>query len=365
MRTLILQLPKDPDAPIAWALFEAPAGVPVRAGTMAGPLALDPVDRVWALAPGADVTVHAVDLPAEAGERRVAAAAAFALEDELAVDPAQLHFALGTAVAGKSRVAVASHDAITAWTARLAALGVKADILVPDFLVIANSPVAHGGLILARTADSGFAVEPDLAAYLLETLEPVPAITSAALLQDAYAALVAAAPVNLLQGRYAPKRDWGAITRPWRRAGALAAAVLVAGVIGVAIEGARLNSQAEAATARAEAVFRAALPEVKRVVSPRAQMRAHLQSANLAGAGGFLALSDILVSATAAVPDAEVATLRFDSKRGEIAATFSLPSFDAVERVKNEMAGRGGAVQEGGARQDGARILADMTVRLR
>lgn len=359
MRTLVLLIPQDLAAPVPWALFEAPLNTPVRAGVATGVLEMS-ADRVWALAPGTDATVHTVELPADANTRRIAAAAAFALEDHLAVDPGELHFALGAPAADKRFVAVASHDAMVSWTARLAALGVKADLLIPDFLAISSGPVAHAGLVLAKT----FTAEADLAAVLLEG-EPTRAIATSDLLQEAYTTLLGAVPVNLLQGGYASRRDWGAIVRPWRRAAALAAGVVLAAIVSVAVEGARLNSQAEAATARAEAVFRAALPEVKRVVNPRAQMRAHLQNANLAGAGGFLTLSDVLVGATAAVADSEITSLRFDSKRGEIAATFSLSSFEAVERVKSEMTSRGGTVHEGGARQDGPRILADMTVRLR
>ena len=360
MRTLVLHLGSQTH----WALFEAPLAAPARLGTGAPP-SETATDRCWVLVPGTDATAHTVELPREANERRLAAAAAFALEDALAADPADLHFALGAAGEAKRLVAVASHAAMTSWTARLATLGVKADLLLPDFLAISKGPVAHDGLVLARTAEGGFAAEAALAALVLDDPQmKVPARPAAEFLQDAYVTLLQAAPVNLLQGAYASKRDWGVALRPWRRAGALAAGVVLAVVASLAIEGFRLNRQAEAATARAEAVFRAALPDVKRVVNPRAQMRAYLQGANLTG-GGFIALSEVVVGAVSTVPDAEITTLRFDAKRGEIATTFSLPSFEAVERVKAELTGRGGQVQEGGARQDGARILADVTVKLR
>lgn len=360
MRTLVLHLGHH----LHWALFEAPHAAPVRLGD--GPPAPDATaDRCWVLVRGTEATAHTVALPREANERRLTAAAAFALEEALAADPADLHFALGAAGEAKRLVVVASHAAMKSWTAQLAALGVKADLLLPDFLAISKGPISHDGLVLAKTAEGGFAAEASLAALVLdESQAGIPARSATEFLQDTYATLLLSAPVNLLQGAYAPKRDWGATFRPWRRAGALAAGVVLAVVASLAIEGLRLDRQAEAATARAEAVFRAALPEVKRVVNPRAQMRAHLQGANLTG-GGFLALSEIVVGAVAAVPDSEITTLRFEAKRGEVAATFSLPSFEAVERVKAELAGRGGQVQEGGARQDGARILADVTVKQR
>ena len=362
MRTLVLYLPGDPARPAPWALFEAPHATPVQTGAGV-PGAEMAADRCWVLVAGTDATAHAVDLPAEATERQLAAAAAFALEDALATDPAALHFALGAPAQEKRLTVVASHAAMAGWNARLSALGIKADLLLPDYLAVAGDPVIHDGLLLMKTPHGGFAAEADLAAIVLEGApQPVATVSPAAFLAQAYAALLQGAPVNLLQGRYAPRRDWAALMRPWRRAAGLAAGIALAVVVGFGVEGVRLNRQAEAANARAEAVFRAALPQVKRVVNPRAQMRAHLQAASVMG-GGFLTLSEIVVGGTSAVTDAEITTLRFDAKRGEIAATFSLPSFEAVERVKTEMAGRGALVQEGGARQDGVRILADMTVR--
>ncbi len=365
MRTLLLHLPIDPAAAAPWTLFDA-SGVTLQTGLAVDGAALAThvaAERCWVIVPGPAATAHLVDLPQDANGRRVAAAAAYALEDALAVDPAELHFALGPAGAGKRLVTVVGLSVMDGWMRRLTALGAKADILVPDFLTVAGSPVQHGDLVLATSPEAGFAAETELAAAILGPSVHAPAISTAKLLEQARVRLTNAAPVNLLQGRYAPKRDWAPILRPWRRAGVLAASIAVLALLGAGIEGVRLNRQAAAATARAEAVFRAALPDVKRVVNPRAQMRAYLQGANLAGAGGFLGLSDIVVSATAAVADAEITNLRFDSKRNEIAATFSLPSFDAVERVKGEMTARGGIVHEGGARQDGVRVLADMMVK--
>lgn len=359
MRTLVLHLGPD----IGWALFEAPDAAPVRAGTGA-PTFDGAVDRCWVLVPGADATTHSVALPKDASERRAIAAAAFALEDALAVDPGELHFALGPAGTEVRTVTLACRTAMSAWMARLAALGVKADILAPDYMVVADTPVIHEGLVLARTRDGGFAAEPDLAALVLEnTSLRLPSMSTTELLTCAYAKLLHGAPVNLLQGAYAPKRDWSRVLSPWRRVGALAAGVAIAVIVGIAADGVRLSRQAEAATARAEAIFRAAFPDTKRVVNPRAQMRAYLQGAGLTGESGFLALSEVIIKAVSDAPEAEITALRFDGKRGEIAATFSLPSFEAVERLKSGISAHGGRVQEGGARQDGQRILTDMIVR--
>jgi general secretion pathway protein L len=367
MRTLVLYLPEDEAAPASWALYEGLAPVSVRVGEAqpTTPLVLESApERVWVLTCGAAVTVHAIELPVDASERHALAGAAFALEDNLAVTPDALHFALGAAKAKKRLVGVADHGVMARWLARIAAYGLQADLLTPDFLAQPEGGVMCNGRVLMRTPEGGFTAEPDLAPWLMGSDVALPTLTTEDFLTRAYAALSEGPALTLLQGRYRPRRDWRGLARPWRRAGALAAGVAAIALLGLVVEGVRLNRQADAATVRAEAVFRAALPEVKRVVNPRAQMRAHLQGVNLAASGSFLALSEVIVAATAAVEGAEVSSLRFDGRRAEAAATLSLPTFDSVEALKAEMIKSGGVVQEGGARQDGARILADMIVRL-
>lgn len=370
MRTLVLHLAADPLTDSRWALFQGPGAAPLRAGDVGADTALPQdlfPDRVWVVVPGVDVVLRHVALPQGARPRHARAGAAFALEEELAADPEVLHFALGDETqtnAAERPVAVVAVSTLSAWLARLAAWRVRPDVLVPDYLALNPGLAAVGGMIVARTEAGGFAAEPEMLDWLLDSPSAPRAVSAQTFLQEAYAVLQETPVINLLQDRFAPRRDWAGLLRPWRRAGGIAAALVLASVLGVIIEGARLNHQADAATARAEAVFRAALPEVTRVVNPRAQMRAHLQNTVLTGEGGFLALSDVIVAAIAAVDGAEVAALRFDGRRGEMAATVSLPTFDALEQLKSVMTARGASVQEGGARQDGGRILTDMTVRL-
>ena len=57
-------------------------------------------------------------------------------------------------------------------------------------------------------------------------------------------------------------------------------------------------------------------------------------------------------------------SLRFDVVRREIAASLSLPSFDAMEEINSIISSSGGVVREGGARQQEERIVADITVQV-
>ena len=342
-----------------WAAFDTETGRLIDDGA-GGPLPA--CDQIWAIAPGMDVTTRTVELPPQTNGR-ARAAVAFVLEDDLAADGEGLHIALENAATPARMVAVTARARMDAWTSELARLGVKADLLVPDYLALpVGASRACDGIVLARTPEGGFAAEAELARWL--TAEAAQPVSSRALLQEIFSGLRSGPAINLLQGAYAPRRNWAGLRQQWRRASLLAASLLALGVVSQLAQAWHFNHRAAAAEARAEAVFRAALPEVKRVVNPRAQIRARVQEARASDSAGFLQMGNILFAAVSAVDNVEVESLRFDGKRGELGFALSLPSFEAVERIKAEIARQGGTVQEGGARQDGPRIHVDMTLRL-
>jgi general secretion pathway protein L len=401
MATLILILGEKAGDPAPWGVFEKNTPRVGRVG-MQNPgekfsFSGDSIEHVWVVVPGTAVITRAVALPPQT-ERRARKAVGFMLEDDLAVDSEDLHFVLSPAQPGVDRaVSFVAHDAMRDWQSRLAAFGLQPDLMVPDYLAV---PVAPGEVTVAcwrdralvRLGDSGtgFSIERDALAWVLEeTLadtkairlmadnadavvsrralqdiachEPLP---DAKLLESAYAVLSGGANINLRQGVYAPRRDWRALGRAWRRAGALTGMAAAAALVFLIADGVRLNRHAEAALVRADAVFRETLPDVKRVVNPRAQIRTHLQDLKARTSTGFLQVSDMLFAAVTGINGAEIDALRFDAKRGEAVATVSLPSYDSMEVVKKAVAARGGLLQEGGARQDSDRIVADITVRL-
>jgi len=401
MATLVVILPETA-APSLWGVFDKNTGRLERSGKQESEQKFafpdgDAPDDVWVIVSGTAVLTRSVAVPPQA-DVHLRKAVAFMLEDELAVDSAEMHFALGGETAAEDRtVAAVSHSAMNTWRERLAALGLKPTLLVPDYLAVTAMAgqvvvVDRGNVVSVRHGATGFTIEPTALEWLLESafkgverirlLSNAPAallagplgpygdrvqsepLSDAKLLAEAYAALKSGAPLNLLQGAYAPRRNWGAIGREWRRAAMLAGAAVLLGLSLMIIDSMRLSRHAEVAAARAEAVFRQAVPEAKRVVNPRAQIRASLQDLKARASTGFLQSSDILFGVVGEVDGAEIQTLRFDAKRGETAVTLSIPSYDAIERVKSGVKARGGVVQEGGARQDGDRIIADIAVRL-
>jgi general secretion pathway protein L len=400
MAILVVILPERADAPALWGVFEKNSGRILRSGKQPADQAFtlteeEAPDQTWVVVPGTQVLARTITVPPQA-DTHLRKAVSYMLEDDLAVDSAEMHFALGSESTDEHRlVAAVSHAMMKTWIARLSALELKANILVPDFLAV---PVVRGEAVIidrgdvvtVRVGEIGYTIEPSAFEWLLDTFKNVRAIrlltntsdllsgplqvfrdlvTSEALsddklLAESYLALSGGGQINLLQGSYAPRRNWGAIGREWRRAAVLVGAVLLLGLGLLIVDSVRLSRHADMATARAEAVFRQALPDIKQVVNPRVQMRTRLSDIKTRVSTGFLRSSDIIFRVVSGVDGAEIQTLRFDAKRGEAAVTLSMPSYDAIERVKAGVKLSGGTVNEGGARQDGDRIIADITVRV-
>ena len=368
MDALVLILPAHRESPVLWGLCAGDKLVHSGRLPPAEKLAAPLPARVIAVVPGTAVLLREVQVPSQS-DSAVRKAAPFLLEDDLAVDAADMHFALGAATDAGRWVAAVSHADMQRWQEQITALGVRATHLVPDYLAVraageAPRIVDAGTHVIVRSGQGAFAAEAALLPWLTDgTFPPATQISETTRLEEAAAEVNDGAPLNLLQGAYAPRRDWHGVGQVWRRAAALSAAAAVVGLMVLVSDGLRLARDADAATARAEAIARQALPETKRIVNPRAQVRAALTELQSKGGNGFLRASSVLFTAVSEVDGVQINTLRFDAKQGDITATLSLPSFEAMERVKAAVKQRGGALQEGAARQDGGRVAAEITVK--
>ena len=327
-----------------------------------------PSARVWLVVPGTDVLWRDVEIPARAGNR-ARAAAAFVLEDELAVDTDQIHFAVAAKATSAAREVLAvAHAKVSSWRQWMRERGLTADVVVPDFLAIPPGQIiADAPLAIVRGPGASFTVETDLLSAVLSDAFPgeAPAaqfMDEPRLLSLLYAGLRTGDFVTLLQGSYAPPRRF-ALDKAWRRAAILAGVTIGLAGLTQIVDGVRLNREADAALLRAETVMRDAMPGVKRVVNPRAQIRARLAELRGGSSTAFLKLCQVLFVSVEKSDGVEIQNLRYDARRNEISVTLTLPSYESMERVKADLRTLGATIQEGGARQDGTRILADITVR--
>ena len=124
MESLVIRLPEAEDAPASWLVVDA-AGARLSA-VQTGPLTLASSlaagKRIIVLVPGVDVLLAEPELPVR-GSAKLAQVVPFALEENLAEDVDEMHFAIGRREAARTGtpVAAVSHARLRGWLERLRA----------------------------------------------------------------------------------------------------------------------------------------------------------------------------------------------------------------------------------------------------
>lgn len=251
------------------ALFEAQADVGDR--------------QVVVLVPSAEVLTTSVDIPVKGA--KLQAALPYALEEYLADDVEDLHFAAGTRRSnGRTPVSVVSHRNMEGWRETLQQAGIEPSSIVADSYGLARIPgtismlvaddqvfindgantelvmqgVSPGDALAAIGAlDDGNATESEdgeapllLPRHVLIYCEPATEeryqhdwiamrqeldSVDIKLLPDGIVPRLAVtvatgAGINLLQGKYAARKEYSGMLRPWRYAAALLLVFVLVGV---------------------------------------------------------------------------------------------------------------------------------------
>jgi general secretion pathway protein L len=140
---LLLRLPRAPQGDASWLVASA-SGAPLTA-TQSGPLiqavAAAAGRRVCALLPGNDVLLAEPDVPARSGVK-LQQVIPYALEEHLAEDIDQLHFATGKRASDSNRVpvAVVSRALMDESVAALRAAGIDPECLYADSELLPANP---------------------------------------------------------------------------------------------------------------------------------------------------------------------------------------------------------------------------------
>jgi general secretion pathway protein L len=157
---LLLRLPRAPEEPATWLVASA-AGAPLTA-TQSGPLSdaasAAPTRRVCVLVPGADVVLSEPELPAR-GSVKLQQLVPYALEEHLADDVDELHFALGKRAPDSTRtpVAVVARTLMDEWLAALRGAGIEPECVYPDSELLPANP---GQAVALLEADTVFVRAP-------------------------------------------------------------------------------------------------------------------------------------------------------------------------------------------------------------
>ncbi len=389
MARLLLVFPDGPGA-FVWARPQAKGRPSFGRATAEQPLSVGG-DRVVLLAPGEDVTLHALEAPVR-GTAQALAAARFAIEDDLAQPIEEVELSLGAfSRTGRREAVVVDRERLAAWISELAAAGADAESIAPDYAALPREPgvvlaVEHGGRLLVRGEGIGFAVDAVLAPTILAAalarrpddrivvrsdradalqapgvrdgrrVETLPAPSD-----DEMIALFAEGLAGEVALDLAPRRRRAAADvrlKDWRLAASLAGAAAAAFVAVLAAETVSLRAHAAAAEADADRIVAQAFPDAASAAGARAALR----SGSGAGGAGFLTLSGLLADSVAEVPAMEIEALRFDETGEGLAVSVAFSAYEDVQALRAAVEARGGRLIEGASRMQNGRLLGDVTV---
>lgn len=334
--------------------------------------------RIIGLVPSSAVLLTFARVPVS-NKQRILKAIPYALEEDLASDVDNLHFAIGDPTDdGKVPVAVVDRELMTAWLDQFRNAGLSIDLLIPDVFITPHSPdqwslVLDGKTAVMRTGDqTGAAFDSDnlnfiLSLFLKKNAEELPesiefwadesvAETTPLETNDvelhthnnrqgllglvSKENLDTSKAINLLQGAFSRREQVGKYLRPWRVAAGLVAVWFVMALTSAIIESNRLEAEYEKLKAEAETIYKQAFPEAKRVVKPKAQMQqklAELRSGGGETEGSFLTLMADAGQVFRTTAGLVLRSVRY--KSGVLDVDLELPNLQTLDQLKQSLAG--------------------------
>lgn len=279
----------------AWAALDGDGRLirPVRSGSLAEAAEAIGNERVVVLLPGSQVVTLQAAIP-KVSQSRVRQMMPYLLEESVAEDVERLHFATGRRLdSGELAISAIARDQLDTWLDVLEAAGIAPDAVyadtdgVPDTPSTLNLLVENRQVYGRRPAQPPFvldglgladvyaaleaasedrsdlrhvlihveaAAESDYRSGISELEARVPSVDVKALVDDVLhrlgATILFQPGANLLQGRYAPKSNWGELLRPWRTAASLLLALGLVSVAAQGIEYLRLEREDRALTSQ-------------------------------------------------------------------------------------------------------------------
>jgi general secretion pathway protein L len=385
---LLLRLPRTPQEQATWLVVDArgAAAGPPQAGplSLAAPRAAG--RHVVVLVPGTDVLLAQPELPPAKAGAKLQQLVPYALEEQLAEDIEDLHFAVGRREGESARVpvAVVARTLMDDWTTLLKSSGLEPEALYADSELLPQNP----GQAVALLEEDTIVVRPPSGAVVtlpadalgealeiaLSGMEPgapggrgLILYTGAAewhrhsvkveaarerfegiqiqLLTGGPLALFAqqlptATPTNLLQGHYTPATPHAVGWSAWRVAAILLAGLIALHIAGKAAELTMLKHADHRLDASIDQVFHTALPGQPDTYEARRQMEQRLAAARASeNSGSFLLALQALVQAHGAAPQAVLEALTF--RDGALELKASAPSVETLDRLSRELGQHG------------------------
>ena len=355
----------DPLAPIPWASFAD--GVAQGNGVVdelsgIAELALNKTLIVWVS--GEKVNLSSVTVPS-GQQRHLRQILPSLLEDNLASDIDDLHFAIGSISSeGQVNLAVLDRSVLEHDLELLNDAGLKPQTLLPDSLAV---PLVNGAWSLQVEGEISYLRTAAQMSYVIDT-QNLPVLLPMFKQADSqplslYIAdnqrdsvsvdydtewrgqpvdILSSLPeksvlaMNLLQGEFKPQSNMKKQWLQWRNVAFLAAAALFIQLTNVGLETWQLNQQAMEYKSEVKAVFKSTFPDEKRLVNPKAQMTqrlAKLQSQQ--DSTGFLMLLQQMAPALKQSTLVSMTRINFERRLGELRVDIKAQDYAQLEALKN------------------------------
>lgn len=320
----------------------------------------------WVLVPASDCAFHRVTLPAGA-RRNAQQALAFLLEEQLATEIEESHFALIHRDKSDCAVAVVGREKMRAWQAWCEGLGLNVLALTPDALALPHNPTGWSAVrcgeqwLFRCETCSGMAVEtpwlgellvhwPDLAPIACYSPPPDIAAPWQPLPVQDLLALAASNPqarkICFRQGNFAAKRR-PPTPRRWRTAIVATLALLLLWSGNRLHDHLALARQADAAVQASRDFYRQWFKAEKNLVNPRLQMQQHLRRLESVSARpALISRLGALQQIIAETPGIRLRALSFDATRNALQLEISAVSSQALAQF-SQRARAGFRVQTG------------------
>lgn len=384
---LVIRLGTGSDDSVSWIAADdrGTRRGTARSGTLAEAAADVRERAVIVLVPACEAPTFSVDIPAKGS--RLLAALPFALEDQLADDVENLHFAPGKrGASGSLPVAVVANERLAAWIEMLDDAGIHPQKIIPEHHGLAVTPNTWSMLIDEEQvffndgADLNFAIagmapgealaaaglidegETDGTGHLLVYCDAAVGgqyEKDWALLRHDLASVdvnhlpdgilprlavtvASGHGINLLQGRYGPKAEVAQLLAPWKYAAVFLVALGVVMLIGKGADYYRLSTEHAALKEQFAAEYREIQPNAAReIVDPAGAVNSLRRSIGGTSSATPVFLPSLLQLADAlrANNAAEVETVTY--RAGVINVRLSAPDIPTLDRIVQAVATSG------------------------
>ena len=403
MKELIfIHLPESTNGQVNWHHYTESTGLKsqaIESANLHSALSGHPNARIVALVPDEQCLVTDVSLPTKQ-RRQQMKALPFVLEENLAMDIDDVHFALGkskengknTALAIERRLMQSYFD----WLARheikpVAMCPLSALVDGPDDAIVIHEVnetyyVSQMGQNFAASLDdlvlmlelsmSGWDEEALPGILLYTANEEVPAaLTGLGLpieilnVNDALMSLLARfddSKVSLLQGEFEIQTDWEAGWSLWRKAAIAAALVVVFQFARMGVDVYQLQAEQDYLDAEILATYQSVSPNGRLIPGrTRAQMQQLLDRSTGASQSdaAFLPMLEKLSLGLRGMSGVRTTNLNYDSTRKEMRLDLTVSALPQMDQLKEALSEQGLTVEVGAASQQGSSYAGRLTLR--